>query len=54
MQHVRVQSYYQESWGKVSAADARLDSARQESYKACHRDIWFFFVSVYTVVEMFY
>lgn len=54
MQHVRVQSYNQESWGKVSAADARLDSARQESYKACHRDIWFFFVSVYTVVEMFY
>lgn len=44
MQHVRVQSYNQESWGKVSAADARL---------ACHRDIWFFFVSVYTVVEMF-
>lgn len=53
MQHVRVQSYNQESWGKVSAADARLDSARQESCKACHRDIWFFFVSVYTVVEMF-
>lgn len=44
MQHVRVQSYNRESWGKVSAADARL---------ACHRDIWFFFVSVYTVVEMF-
>lgn len=39
MQHVRVQSYNQESWGKVSAADARLDSARQESCKACHRDI---------------
>lgn len=30
MQHVRVQSYNQESWGKVSAADARL---------ACHCDI---------------
>lgn len=38
MQHVRVQ-YNQESWGKVSAADARLDSARQESCKACQRDI---------------
>lgn len=54
MQHVRVQLYNQKSWGKVSAADARLDSARQESQKACHRDILLFFVSVDTVVEMFY